>query len=298
MKVLVLGSEGFIGSHIVKYFRSKGNKVTSADIVLKDEDQYILINPELPDFSVLFKSRDFDVCINATGAANVQLSFTYPALDYALNTANVYHILDNIRRYCPDCRFINLSSAAVYGNPASLPVSEQHPIQPLSPYGFHKWYSEQVCRQFYSLYGMKTISLRIFSAYGEGLKKQLFWDLHKKILSDNATLELFGTGKETRDFIYIDDIMSALNCIIHNTDFQGEAINVANGIELTVESVVEIFLQCLGSKTKVLFKGNNKVGDPLHWRADTGKLRSMGFEPTISIEQGLQKYADWVRQYR
>ncbi len=217
---------------------------------------YIVINPELPDFSSIFRNRHFEVCINATGAANVQLSFAYPALDYILNVANVYHILDGIRQNTPECKFINLSSAAVYGNPVSLPIRETNSVQPLSPYGFHKWYSsEQAKWQFHLLHHMNTVSLRIFSAYGEGLKKQLFWDLHQKVLKNSDSVELFGTGTESRDFIYVQDIMQAISCVIDNALFDGDVINVASGTESSIESVAGIFLKSLGRKANIKFRG-------------------------------------------
>ena len=294
-KLLVLGSEGFIGSHAVQYFRQIGYGVTCADIVLKQAPDYLLINPELPDFSSIFSGRHYDVCINATGAANVQLSFAYPAMDYMLNTVNVYNILDGLRQHNPGCKFINLSSAAVYGNPSSLPVEESHPIQPLSPYGYHKWYSEQICRQFYLQHGLPTINLRLFSAYGAGLKKQLFWDLYNKVKKANGEIELFGTGKESRDFIYVEDIAKALKCVIEKGVFNGNAINVASGNETAIEDVVRIFLEAFGQKAAVRFTGNSKMGDPLNWRADISVLGSMGFMPGIDIKEGIQKLATWLK---
>ncbi|THU42048.1 NAD-dependent epimerase/dehydratase family protein [Niastella caeni] len=295
MKLLVLGSEGFIGSHAVQYFRSEGYSVTCADIVLKAEPDYLLINPELPDFSSIFRNQVFDVCINATGAANVQLSFQYPALDYMINTVNVYNILDSIRQYNPGCKFINLSSAAVYGNPASLPIKETHAIQPLSPYGFHKWYSEQICKQFHLQHNLFTISLRIFSAYGEGLKKQLFWDLHKKISNSSDSIEMFGTGKESRDFIYVGDIMQAIKYIIDKEKFDGKAINVASGKEVTIEEVVYTFLKVFKRDIKIRFTGNTKIGDPLNWRADITALQALGFQPGTDLQSGIQKIAIWLK---
>jgi UDP-glucose 4-epimerase len=295
MNILILGSEGFIGSHAVHYFRSLGESVTSADIVLKDEKDYLLINPEFPDFSRIFSPGQFDVCINATGAANVQLSFAYPAMDYALNTANIYNILDGIRKYNPTCRFINLSSAAVYGNPASLPIHESAPLRPVSPYGYHKMYSEQICKEFYSLYGIPTISVRIFSAFGERLKKQLLWDVSQKIFQADGTIELFGTGNESRDFIYIADIMLALRSIIANADFDGSQVNIASGKESTIKEAVDIILDALEKRVNVIFTGNNKMGDPLNWRADIGKLESFGFKSSYSLTDGIHNYCRWVK---
>lgn len=296
MHILILGSEGFIGSNAVKFFKKKGYKVTCADIILKEEDDYILINPELPSFSSVFLNSSYDVCLNATGAANVQLSFAHPGFDFILNTANVYSILDSIRLYNSNCKFINLSSAAVYGNPPVLPVVENTITKPLSPYGFHKLYSEQICKEFNALYDIETISLRIFSAYGENLKKQLFWDLNKKINNSNGVIELFGTGKETRDFIYIQDLLEAVSLVIIKANFDGGVINIGSGIESTIEEAVKIFIKCLNIKVTTDFMGNTKKGDPLNWRADISFLKSIGFQPYFNLEQGLKNYVKWLEE--
>jgi len=295
-KILILGSEGFIGSHAVSYFRSLGHPVIAADIVLKQEKDYMLINPELPDFSRIFTRTSFDLCINATGAANVQLSFAHPAMDYMLNVTNVYTILDSIRQYNPGCKFINFSSAAVYGNPSSLPIHESAALSPVSPYGHHKVYSEQVCKEFFDLFQVPTLSLRIFSAYGEGLKKQLFWDVYKKISEADGFIELFGTGKETRDFIYVTDIMHALESVIQNAPFNGTAINLASGKESSIKEVTDIFVEDLKSTVEIKFTGSNKIGDPLNWRADIGLLQSYGFKPRYSLTEGINNYCKWLRE--
>lgn len=298
MNLLILGSEGFIGSNAVKYFSSKGHSVYSADIVLKQEKNYSIINPERSDFSTIFIQHEFDACINATGAANVQLSFTHPSLDYVLNAANVFEILNSIREHCPTCKFMNLSSAAVYGNPVGLPVKESAPLRPLSPYGYHKMYSEQICREFYEFFCIQTISARIFSAYGEGLQKQLFWDLYKKVTTAKGSIEMFGTGKESRDFIYIHDLLFALERILEKGKFNGSAINVASGIESTIKTAVDFFIKAFNTGKNVNFRGDSKIGDPLNWRADISLLNSLGFQNEYSLERGINKYCQWLQEKR
>lgn len=295
MTILIIGSEGFIGSNAVQYFKEKQYEVWKADIVLKDEPAYTVLDSVRPDFASLFATHKFDVCLNATGAANVQFSFGHPGIDFMLNVANVFSMLDAIRQYAPGCKFINLSSAAVYGNPIHCPVPESAPLQPLSPYGFHKLYSEEVCREFHHFYQVPTASLRIFSAYGEGLKKQLFWDLFQKTKdARNGRIELFGTGEETRDFIYVRDISEAIHCIIRNAAFNGQMINIASGQETTIAEAATVFLKCLGSGLELKFTGAAKQGDPFRWKADIGLLESYGFASRHGLEDGLKNYTRWL----
>ncbi|HVU98926.1 MAG TPA: NAD-dependent epimerase/dehydratase family protein [Puia sp.] len=294
-KILIIGSEGFIGSNAVSYFSEKQYEVWKADIVLKDEPAYTVLDSVRPDFASLFATQRFDVCLNATGAANVQFSFGHPGIDFMLNVANVYAMLDAIREHAPGCKFMNLSSAAVYGNPTHCPVPESAPLQPLSPYGFHKIYSEEVCGEFHRFYQIPTASLRIFSAYGEGLKKQLFWDLYQKTkAAKDGRIELFGTGEETRDFIYVRDILEAIHCVIRNAAFNGQTINIASGQETTIADAATVFLRCLGSGLEPRFSGAAKQGDPLRWKADIGLLKSYGFAPRHGLEDGLKNYTRWL----
>jgi UDP-glucose 4-epimerase len=295
MKILILGSEGFIGSNAVAYFNKSGHEVYKADIIIKEEAGYSIINPEHTDFPALFSGLSFDACINATGSANVQFSFANPVLDYSLNVSNVFFILDAIRRYSPGCRFINLSSAAVYGNPVQLPITEKSNPMPLSPYGWHKLYSEQVCKEFHDYFGLHTISLRIFSAYGEGLKKQLFWDLYQKVIAtEDKTISLFGSGLESRDFIYIKDLMRAIECVMLRASFDGGVINTASGREVLIKDAVTLFLKLFEPGLKIIFSGASKKGDPLNWCADISKLQLLGFKEISGLQEGLQNYYKWL----
>lgn len=295
MKVLIIGSKGFIGAHCTHYFRSK-HEVWSCDIVVDyDEPNYILLDPINDNFEKVFKQQQFDLCINCSGAASVPDSYKNPQRDYTLNTHNVFKQLDAIRKYNPECKYINLSSAAVYGNPISLPVQENQKLKPISPYGSHKKMAEDICRGFHDNFGLQSCSLRIFSAYGPGLKKQLFWDLYQKSKSGDA-IELFGTGQETRDFIYISDLVNVIEIVGHQAAFYGEPLNVGNGVETSIEEAVSIFYGSFPRKVDYQFIGTNRKGDPINWVADIQKLRSFGYKPEVSLNTGLQNYYQWVSE--
>lgn len=296
MKVLIIGSSGFIGSHLFQYLGQRGFEVKGCDIrkVKFSEDSFILLSSGNEDFSGIFEDDTYDLCINASGSASVPFSISNPADDFRLNVTNVYLLLHKILRYQPSCRFINFSSAAVYGNPDSLPVSEAIPPSPLSPYGFHKMLSEHICNEFYKLYKIETLSLRVFSAFGPRLHKQLFWDLAGK--ADNSGIvELYGTGDESRDFIYIDDLVNAVEKVIYGSRFNGEVINVSSGEETSVRYAAETFLSCYRPDAVLRFSGIAKPGDPVHWKADVTKLTSMGFRTSIKFTEGIRLYCDWLK---
>ena len=153
--------------------------------------------------------------------------------------------------------------------------------------------AEQIGKEFHEYYNIATCSLRIFSAYGEGLKKQLFWDLHQKFLNNNQ-IELFGTGNESRDFIHVDDIVQAIHLVIEHAKFTGSAINIANGEEFTIQYVAELFHKNFHNSKTIGFNNQIKQGDPLNWKADISVLKSLGYKQNVSIEKGIQRYIDWI----
>ena len=196
MNILVIGSKGFIGSHMLQYFKEKEHMVFGCDVVVDyTQENYFLIDAVNANFKEIFDSNTFDVCINCSGAASVPDSIIHPMRDFELNVNNVFKLLDAIRKQQPSCKFINLSSAAVYGNPAVLPVKEDAALLPVSPYGLHKQMAESVLREFYTQFNISTLSLRIFSVYGPGLQKQLFWDLYRKMKTNPNEITVLGMEK-------------------------------------------------------------------------------------------------------
>lgn len=295
MKVLVIGVKGFIGSHLMDHLESKGHDVFGADVIVDySNPRYFQIDSTNSDFQQVFLDGQFDLCVNCSGAASVPDSINNPMRDYSLNSVNVFKILDSIRKHNPGCKLINLSSAAVYGNPDSLPVKEDSSLNPMSPYGYHKKNSEVICEEFHRFFQVKVCSLRIFSAFGEGLRKQLFWDLYQKALKSND-VDLFGTGKESRDFIYVGDLVRLIEIVAENCSFEADVINAANGQEVTIRTAVETFLKLWNPEVKVIFTGLERKGDPNRWVADISKLKEMGYTQSFTLESGLNRYCNWLR---
>ena len=297
MKILIIGSKGFIGRHCVSYF-GKHNEVWGCDVVNDyNNNKYFLVDGTSASYSEVFQHHDFDICINCSGAASVPDSIKNPIRDFTLNTVNVFKQLDAIRKYSPRCKYINLSSAAVYGNPEKIPTTENSTVNPISPYGRHKKMAEDICNEFYTEFGIGVCNLRIFSAYGPGLKKQLLWDLNKKLLLNNEVL-LYGTGKESRDFIYISDLVSAIDCIVNKSSFKADIVNVANGKEVYIHDVVKIFYNQIDESVKYKFGGENRAGDPKNWQADITKLKALGYKSKVDLKEGISKYIIWLNENR
>ncbi len=294
MKLLIIGSHGFIGSNIYSHFGYLGHDVFSCDFLdIRNERNYFRINPFKSDYFEIFENHQFDLVINCAGSANVGASMEDPFFDYDLNVNVVSKILGAIYKTNKGTKFINISSAAVYGNPLSLPIRTEHAehATPISPYGVHKRMAELLLKSYYNSFNIPTCSLRVFSAYGNRQKKLLMWDLSQKFLDySNAKVELFGKGNETRDFIHIDDILQQLDLVIENAKFQGEAINIGNGIETRIDEVAQIFKVVLDSKKSIQFNNIIREGDPINWCADISVLKSWGYIQNIDLRQGINLF--------
>jgi len=298
LKILILGSEGFIGSHCVSYFIAQGHTVYGLDLFEQPTQAYTYtkVSRLSPELEELFTKQPFEVVINASGSGNVMYSMTHPVIDFEANSLDTIRVLDTIRKYQPSCRYIHISSAAVYGNPQRLPVYEDDASMPLSPYGWHKLISELLCKEYYSLYALNLAVIRPFSVYGKGLKKQLFWDLFNKIVNSSGVIELHGTGQESRDFIHVEDLVRAIALIIEKGNMRGEVYNVASGVETTIQQAAQLFIETLKGPVEYTFSGRTREGDPLNWRADISRLQSLGFRTSYTLPMGLSEVSGWLQQ--
>ena len=152
-KILIIGSEGFIGNHLIEFYQEKNYEVWGCDINLPLENNYHFFKNVLTSnfWEHLFEKNKFDYCVNAGGKSNVNESLENPSADFEANVFETFKILDAIRKFNTDCKYLHISSAAVYGNPEELPIKENAPCNPLSPYGWHKLQSEKICDEFSKL---------------------------------------------------------------------------------------------------------------------------------------------------
>lgn len=301
LKILIVGAKGFIGSYAYNYFKDRAEYITCGSDIVNDynDPNYFQISSSDADFNQLIRKVKPNWCINCAGASSVPSSFLHPMRDFSLNVNNVQKILSAIKEENPACKFIQLSSAAVYGNSIELPIEESSTLSPLSPYGIHKKQAEELCEIYYKYFEISSYILRIFSAYGIGLTKQLFWDLYQKFNIEKNPATLFGTGNETRDFIHVNDIVQCFELIIKNASSNFDIYNIANGEQLKIKDLVEVF-KTLGNfhHKEVEFIGNNRTGDPLYWEANIDKIRKLGYQNSISLTDGLKGYISWLKDQK
>lgn len=298
---MITGAGGFLGGYVGRHFRAQGCEVVGFDVVPLGEPggapwkAWHRISLPSADLRAILRASPPDIFVHCAGRASVGDSVTDPAADFRSSPVMTFEILNDLRLEAPATRFMFLSSAAVYGNPEALPVGEDAPGAPLSPYGFHKRQCEEICREFAAIFGMSTASARIFSAYGPGLRRQVVWDICAKALGA-APLRLQGTGKESRDFIHGADIARGLHAIALHAPMMGETYNLASGLEVTVAELANRILASLAVRKTVEFDGLVPAGNPLNWRADIGRISALGFRPEVAFGAGIENFARWARE--
>jgi UDP-glucose 4-epimerase len=282
MVVVVTGAAGFIGSRVASVFAAEGSDVVRAGRP----------HQEIPsrEFERLFDEHYVDLVVHCAGPASVPASVADPSADRAGSVDVTRALIALLERQDPRPRLLLVSSAAVYGEPQDLPVGETAVPAPISPYGRHRLEVEELAVASV----LPTAVARVFSAYGDGLRRQVMWDIARKALTHD-TVELWGTGAESRDFLHVDDLARALETIANSTGFGNEVYNVGSGDETTIAELAQLMLASLGSDATPTFRGVEREGDPTRWRADIRRIQALGWSPSIDLAAGVARYAAWMR---
>jgi UDP-glucose 4-epimerase len=291
-RALITGVNGFLGRHIAQAVAGRGLGMVGVDLTPTADPRLPPLLSyralRLPDagLSELVRATRPDVCIHCAGGASVEASLADPASDFTSAVAATASLLEALRRDAPSCRVVFLSSAAVYGDPERLPVTETASIQPLSPYGYHKRLAELLLREYVDCYRLPCLSLRIFSAYGAGLERQVVWDLAQRAQREGV-LRVRGTGSESRDFIHAGDIARAVVLVMEHGAFDGGIYNLASGVETPIDVLAQRIVALSGRALPVSFDGVAPAGTPRRWRADITRIAALGFAPATALDVGL-----------
>jgi len=177
-----------------------------------------------------------------------------------------------------------------------LPISELTPPNPISPYGVSKLSAENYCFAYNKLYGLNIVIARNFSTYGPRQKKQLVYDMLKKMDTKNANIKLFGTGKETRDLIYVKDVVCALIILAERGDENCGIYNIATGKAYHLKAITRLIANGYGQDVKIKFIGKLRKGDPMHWDVNINKIKKLGFRPSYTLEKGIAETVNWFKK--
>lgn len=298
-RIVVTGAGGFLGNQIARQLISAGHRVAvsfSRGGSFMPGALHSWTGPlPSPAFDALVRSFQPDWVVHCAGSSRVAKSFEDPQQDFRNNVLATRAVYQAVGASAPRAGVVFLSSAAVYGQPERLPVLESTPTAPLSPYGEHKLECERIGREYSGTAGISTLNLRIFSAYGPGLRKQVLFDLYRKACS-GGTILLDGDGSEERDFVHVSDVARIVAWGVAQNLSGFETVNVASGSSCTIRELAARFLTALGMPRAVRFSGRVGPGTPRTWRVDHSKLCRLGLRPATSLETGLRGYADWLLQ--
>lgn len=296
--VMIMGAAGFIGRKLYSAFRARGYRVAGIDLsgLDSEKEDFHILDVEKDGIKGLLNDYKPECIINLIGNASVGVSLEKPDYDFRSGPVVFQKIVEAVRLYSPGTKILQISSAAVYGEPEKLPVKEDEPAKPLSPYGYNKYICELIGTNYYRNYGLRLAYARIFSAYGPGLRKQILWDLCWKCARDSSVV-LNGTGEETRDFINNEDIAEAIVRIVEADSFNNDVYNVATGTSTSIRELAEIVLEENGmDKSQLEFNHITRSGDPKFWEADIEKLESIGFKAEKGLREGVREYTEWFRK--
>ncbi|HEX5423515.1 MAG TPA: NAD(P)-dependent oxidoreductase [Candidatus Acidoferrales bacterium] len=296
--VIVTGACGFIGRHVTKTFAAEGTRVVGIGHGSWSADEWSrwgLARWQAADVSheALHKLGERPTTVvHCAGGSSVSASIESEAEDEKRTVGTTKSVLDFVVRDAPDSKVVLLSSAAVYGEVAHLPIKEDASLAPISPYGRHKLTMENLCRSYCDQHGVSAAILRFFSIYGPGLRKQLFWDACQKLQAKSCVFQ--GTGDERRDWLHVSDAVGLIKLVATKASHGCITINGGSGRSVTVRSAVEAIARLLESPMPQ-FRGERREGDPVGYEADIGRARSLCWEPKQGFAKGIADYVAWYR---
>ena len=239
-----------------------------------------------------------EAIFHTAGGSSVPLSVENPYLDYQRTVGTTIDVLEFVRIKSPETKVIYPSSAAVYGSVDKGRISEDTPLRPVSPYGIHKQIVELLCGSYATHFGVKVLLIRFFSLYGNGLTKQLLWDLCCKFEKKEGEIILHGTGDEVRDLLHIDDAVRLMGIALDKASARYAPVNGGTGIGTTVREIAEEVRNAFDTTRIVKFNGIVREGDPKFYQADTNRLESWGWRPLRDWRNSIRDYVSWFKETR
>jgi len=317
MKVLVTGGAGFVGGHISESFVEEGYDVVAFDSLnpyydlgikkhnveaareaSQDEEagSYELVEGDVRDEELVDELvADADYVYHQAAQAGVRTSVEEPRKVNSINVGGTLNILESARKHDVE-RFVLASSSSVYGKPEYLPYDEEHPRNPVSPYGVSKVAGEEYARVYNKLHSLPVVSLRYFTVYGPRMRPNMaFTNFVSRCLHGKPPV-VYGDGKQTRDFTYVDDAVEA-NLKLLGTDVaDGEVMNIGSTDNISIIELARTVRDLIDPSLEIEFDERHEA-DAEHTHANVSKANEVvGYEPTTDIEEGAEKFVKWYRE--
>ncbi len=300
-RILVTGGAGFIGSHVVPALLARGAKVTVFDDLTtgklenleeaRKSPNFLLVRGDIRKHKELKGAfENVHAVVHLAAQIDVAKSVNNPGETHDINTTGTLNVLQAAAENQVE-NFVFASSTAVYGNTKRLPIREDTPLNPISPYAASKAASEAYCSAYSICYGIKTISLRFFNVYGKGNENNPYSGVITKFIQKalrDEYLTVDGDGKQTRDFIHINDVVNAVSLALDNTAIRHGIFNVCTGIPTSINQLVE-GLGKVTQKNLQLTHAPKRIGDIRQSYGHPAKAaKELGFKSRVNLLQGLE----------
>ncbi len=307
MKAIVTGGAGFIGSHLTERLLLEGWTVLVVDNLssgyfhnVPPGAEFLWLDLTNEDAIDMLPKEGVDAVFHLASHVGQELSFQRPIYDFKANALSTLLLL----KWCVSCRvkqFIFASSVNVYGNVKEMPIKESAPIDPPSPYAVGKISSEYLCK-IYQDFGVNTTCLRLFNVYGprQDMRNMLqgMASIYMAYVAQNKPVFVRGSSDRFRDFSYVGDVADAFyRCL--NENAYGKTYNIASGYKTYVWQLIEMIINAFGYDTFTypIQYGEPTTNDQFGFYGDSSLIREqLGWEPTVDLEEGIGKMAQWVRE--
>lgn len=320
MTVLVTGGAGFIGSHLVRalheaklpgesqplivaldnfnpYYEESLKRANAAELIQLPRVQIIEADfCDAAEIARLFAEHQFRDVVHLGGSPGVPYSVSHPAEVLQNNVQGTLALLEAARKY-PVERFLFSSSSTVYGQGAIAPFVEDAPLGvPASPYGVSKRAAELLGLNYFRLHGVPFVSLRLFNVYGPRLRPELSLAAFARAILRGETLRLFGDGSVRRDFTHVSDICRGIIAALTASDLGGECLNLGHDQPVSIRELIALIEQAAGQSARIEQLPARGEDLPLTHADLTKARRLLGYQPAVTIEQGVREYVAWLRR--
>jgi nucleoside-diphosphate-sugar epimerase len=303
---LITGGAGFIGSHLAEELLARGQRVRVADSLITGKRANLdvikaaeFLEGDLADEAfALAACAGMDYVLHQAAIPSVPRSVDDPVGSNRANITATLNVLAGARKAGVK-RLVYAGSSSAYGDTPTLPKREDMPTSPKSPYALQKLVGEQYCRMFTELYGFETVTIRYFNVFGPrqdpGSPYSGVISLFATALPAGKQPIIYGDGGQTRDFTYIANVVDGVLKACEAPKAAGEVINVATGLRISLNELLETLNRIVGSNVQPIYK-DARAGDVRDSQADISKAKALlGYTPTVNLEDGLRLTLDWCR---
>lgn len=309
MRAIVTGAAGFIGSHLCERLLSEGDEVIGVDCFLdyyprwikemnlsrlRESSQFQLIDGNILDLEWDRLLEGMDVVFHLAAQAGVRASWSKNFVIYTRNNIEATQLLLEASKLFKLKKFVYASTSSVYGDTEDIPMKEDSPSKPLSPYGVTKLAAESLCYLYWKNFGVPCVSLRYFTVYGPRQRPDMGFYRFLLALLENRKITIFEDGNQTRDFTYIDDIING-TLLAGDRGIPGTTYNLGGGSRISVNEVLDVIKQITGMELQIQYAEKQK-GDMRHTYASTQSAQQqLGYLPRVKLSEGLLNEFTWLK---